>query len=431
LIVGIIVGAGIYRSSPTVAQAMGSATGSVVIWLVGGILALAGALSYAELATCYPQEGGDYVYLRRAFGKAVGFLFGWSQLVIVRPADIAIMAFVFAEYAQAIYPIGPQTNNLGPRIYAVAAVVILTSINILGVRQGKWTQNILTVAKVLGLAAVVIVGLLAPRPGPVQALAGPATPAISLALIFVLFTFGGWNEMAYVAAEVRDPAKNIVKAMVIGTALVTGLYVLVNIAFLNALGFGGLAGSSAVAVETVRKVLPSMAAKVVAALICISALGAVNGLIFTGARISYALGQGHKAFGPLGLWHQRLGTPLTALALQGLLSIAIALASGSFFQAILYTAPVVWLFFLGTGMSLFVLRFRQPLGPRPYKVFGYPFTPAVFCLCCGFMLVSCIRYALANRPAAMIVLAGVLVVGMLVYNLTENRLGSSRRGNPG
>jgi len=421
LIVGIIVGAGIYRSSPMVAQAMGSTLGTIAIWIVGGILAMAGALCYAELASSLPEEGGDYVYLSQAFGRPIGFLFGWSQLAIVRPADIAIMAFVFAEYAQAICPIAPSSHvrDLGLRIYAVSAILVLTAINILGVRQGKWTQNLLTVAKVLGLAAVVVIGLAASRSDIQAGPADPARPAIPLALIFVLFTFGGWNEMAYVAAEVKDPDRNIVRALVLGTVLVTGLYVLVNLAFLNSLGLSGLAGSNAVAVDTVGKVLPGIAAKAVAALICISALGAVNGLVFTGARITYALGQGHRAFGLLGRWHQALGTPVVALAVQGGISLAIAVAAGSFFRAILYTAPVVWLFFLGTGLSLFVLRKRFPQRARPYNVVAYPVTPLVFCLCCGFMLYNCILYAAANMPMALAVLGGVMVAGLVVYVVTE------------
>lgn len=417
LIVGIIVGAGIYRASPAVAQAAGGTAMLLGVWLIGGLLALSGAICYAELASSYPQEGGDYVYLCRAFGRPVGFLFGWSQLVIVRPADIAIMAFVFAEYAQAIWPIAAG-KDLGLKIYASLTIVVLTCINIIGVRQGKWAQNILTSAKILGLAAVVVLGLLAPRASTGQ-VASDSGAAIPLALIFVLFTFGGWNEMAYVAAEVRDPDRNIVRALVLGTALVTGLYVLVNWAYLNALGFQGLTGSSAVAVDTVSKVIPGLAAKAVAGLICVSALGAVNGLVFTGARITYALGQGHRAFGLLGRWHGGLGTPVMALIVQVALSLIIALAAGSFSQTILYTAPVVWLFFLGTGLALFVLRIREPFRPRPYKVMAYPIIPIVFCGCCLFMLYSCIRYALANMPVAVMILIGVLVLGVITYYLTE------------
>ena len=422
LIVGIIVGAGIYETSPLVASSVGSAGAVWAIWLVGGLLALAGALCYAELATTYPDEGGDYVYLRRAYGPWAGFLFGWSQLVIVRPADIALMAFVFARYAQSFHTLGSQ----GLRIYATLAIVVLTLVNILGVRQGKWTQNLLTVAKIIGLVSVVVIGLLAPISSQAAQPGKVTLPGVELALILVLFTFGGWNEMAYVAAEVRDPSRNIVRALVIGTASVTALYLLINGAFLHALGFAGLAGSSAVAVDTVAKVLPGLAGRVVAVLICISALGAVNGLTFSGARISYALGQGHAAFGRFGRWHGRLGTPAWALAFQGIVSVAIALAAGSFYDTILYTAPIFWLFFLATSISVFVLRSREPDRPRSYRVSGFPWTTLLFCGSCAFMLYSCIGYAWHQKPMALAVLGGALVAGGLTFVLTERPGGSNQ-----
>jgi APA family basic amino acid/polyamine antiporter len=424
IIVGIIIGAGIYETSPTVAACMGGWLGILGIWLVGGLLALAGALCYAELATTYPRQGGDYVYLSRAYGSWAGYLFGWSQLAIIRPGDIALLAYVFARYAQTLYA---PFDNVRP-FYAAAAIVVLTTINVLGVREGKWTQNILTVLKALGLLAIVGVGLLAPGRPP-----APAEPAaftmggLELALILVLFTFGGWNEMAYVAAEVKRPQRNIVRALVFGTVAVTVLYLLVNAAFLHALGSAKMADSQAVAVDTLATVFPGMASRAISVLICISALGAVNGLVFTGARISYAMGGEHSAFRALGRWHPRFGTPVWALVAQGCLSLAIVLVAGSFIDTILYTAPVVWVFFLATGVSVFVLRRREPDTERPYKVVGYPMTPIVFCACCVFMLYSSVSYALKNKPVGLVVLSCVLLAGALVYWVTDLRNPQLRR----
>ncbi len=416
IIVGIIIGAGIYETAPTVAQCLGSAAGVFGIWLLGGFLALAGALCYAELATAIPQEGGDYVYLTRAYGPWVGFLFGWSQLAVVRPGDIALMAFIFARYAQKLYPLAGYSQPF----YAGAAVVVLTAINILGVKTGKWTQNILTLAKVIGMLAIIIVGFSAPAllPGPEPS--GPMSwGGLDLALILVMFTFGGWNEMAYVAAEIKNPRRNIVRGLVAGTVAVTVLYLLMNGAFLSSLGISQMAASQAVAVDAVARVFPEAAGRTIAVLICISALGAVNGLIFTGARISYALGAGHLAFRPLGTWHQRLGTPVWALATQGILSLAIVLLAGSFLDTIIYTAPVVWLFFLGTALSVFVLRRQEPELVRPYRASGYPLPPVIFSLCCLFMLFSSVSYALAKVPWGLALLSGVLLIGALIYRLTE------------
>lgn len=416
IIIGIIIGAGIYEITPIVASCLSGWEGIMSIWLAGGLLALTGALCYAELATAYPHQGGDYVYQTRAYGSWAGYLFGWSQLVIIRPGDIALMAFVFARYARTLYA---PFDNILP-VYAAVAVVVLTSINILGVKQGKWTQNLLTVIKSIGLLAIIAVGLFAPIQFLIPAETSDVTMGgLKLALILVLFTFGGWNEMAYVAGEVKQPKRNIVRALVIGTVLVTVLYMLANGAFLHALGQEGMASSKAIATDTVAKVLPDMATRVISILICISALGAVNGLIFTGARISYAMGSEHRSFRALGSWNTRFGTPVWALIVQGCLSLVIVIFAGSFIDTILYTAPVVWVFFLATGLSVFVLRRKDPLIPRPYKVSGFPVPTIIFCAFCIFMLYNSVTYAMAVKPVGLITVVCVLLAGVVVYWFTE------------
>ncbi|MHC4075472.1 MAG: APC family permease, partial [Planctomycetota bacterium] len=254
IIVGIIVGAGIYETAPTIAACMGSSISMLGIWLVGGLLALTGALCYAELATTYPHEGGDYVYLSRAYRNWTGYLFGWSQLSIIRPGDIALMAFIFSRYARQIFQF--THSDL---IYTASVIVVLTLINIVGVKQSKWTQNFLTVIKTLGLLAIVVAGMLAPGVSPSVKPGVFTMGGLKLALILVLFTYGGWNEMAYVAAEVKRPQRNIVRALAIGTIAVTALYVLINGAFLHALGYVKMAASEAVAVETIATVFPETA----------------------------------------------------------------------------------------------------------------------------------------------------------------------------
>ena len=257
IIVGIIIAAGIYRSSPDIARQAPSVAWLMGLWLFGGLLSLIGALCYAELATAYPKEGGDYVYLTRALGRRVGFLFAWCQLWIVRPGSIGAMAYVFAEYANQIWPQVTYRDLIGPihLAYAGGAIVVLTVVNLLGVREGKWTQNVLTTAKVLGLAAIVAVGFT--HTAPSTAAIAPAKPLdfglseFGLAMIFVLFTYGGWNEMAYVAAEVKEPRKNILRALLVGTLAVTAIYVVVNLAFIHALGLEGTRNAS-VAADVLR-----------------------------------------------------------------------------------------------------------------------------------------------------------------------------------
>lgn len=415
LIVGIIIGAGIYQMAPDIAKGTGGVWGVLGIWVLGGALSLCGALSYAELATAYPEEGGDYVYLSRAYGSWAGFLFGWAQLAIVRPGDIAVMAFAFATYARAIYdPFGGGTQS--QVIYAVAATAVLTLINVVGVRQGKWTQNLLTTIKALGLLLIVGAAFTAkPAPAPLES--GGTLP-FSLALIFVLFTYGGWNEMAYVAGEVRNPRKNIVRALFLGTAAVTLLYLMVNAAFLHTLGYEGLKASKAVATDTVATVWPQTAGVLISALICLSALGAVNGLVFTGARISYAVGQDHRLFGYLGRWHPRLGTPAVALIVQGLIAVILIVALGSFIDAILYTAATVYTFYLASTIAVIVLRFKDPHRERPYRVLAYPVTPLVFAGVCGFLIYSAVTY----KPMIALSACGLLALGWPLW-----RIGRSRR----
>jgi len=221
--------------------------------------------------------------------------------------------------------------------------------------------------------------------------------------------------MAYVAAEVKKPKLNIVRALVVGMVVVTVLYLLINCAFFRTLGFAGMTGSDAVAVDALGKAFPDTAGRLVSILICISALGSVNGLVFTGARITYAMGKHHPAFRAVGTWNGRLGTPVWALVLQGCLSLAIIVLARSFIDTILYSAPLVWLFFLATTMCVFVLRRKDRDTPRPYKVTGYPVTTIVFCACCVFMLYSSVAYALANKPSGLLVLAGIIATGAAVY----------------
>jgi amino acid transporter len=410
LIVGIIVGAGIYQMAPDVAKGVESAWGLLGIWVLGGLLSLCGALCYAELATAYPEQGGDYVYLNRAYGDWAGFLFGWVQLVVVRPGDIAVMAFAFATYADALArQLAGGDPPVGTTVWAVAAVVVLTAINVIGVRQGAWAQNLLTVAKTVGLLLVVAVAFAG---GTAATAGGPAEHIpFGLALIFVLFTYGGWNEMAYVAAEVRDPDRNIGRALVLGTLAVTALYLLANGAFLAALGHGGMAASSAVATDTVAAVFPGAAALLVGALICVSALGAVNGLVFTGARISYALGRDHRLFARLGRWHPRLRTPVAALTVQGAIAIGLIGSLGSFVGAVLYTAAAVYGFYLASSLAVIVLRRKDPDRPRAFRVPGYPVTPLVFAATCAALIWSAIDY----RPALSLATGVLLLLGLPVW----------------
>lgn len=456
IIVGVIIGSGIYETSPKIAAAASgiaqklqqswpwlsnlaaqqswviSDAGFIIgVWLLGGLLSLIGALCYAELANAYPKSGGDYVYISRAFGREMGFLFAWAQLWVVRPASIGMYAYVFARYANQIFPLPEQVNPF--LIYAAGAILVLTLINMVGVMMGKWTQNVLTVIKVVGLVAIVAVGLLAsPSQAPPEK---PVDPwcNLGLAMILVFYTYGGWNEMAYVAAEVRNPRKNILRALVLGTMAVASIYALVNLAFLRALGVVGFRSSQAVATEVLNLVTP-WAGKLISILICISTLGAINGMIFTGARIYYAMGTDHRMYRWLGSWDPKRGTPIISLLAQGVVTLAMVVAFGwqageKGFDALLaFSAPIFWFFFLLVGLSLFALRaigtVQREAGLASqadlYRVPMYPIVPVVFCLSCLFMLYSSISYAITQLSAYALWALGIMLLGLVLAWLGQS-----------
>lgn len=408
--VGIVVGAGIFKAPALVAGASGDATTMLLAWLAGGAISIVGALCYAELASAYPGPGGDYRYLARAFGQRLAFLYAWARLAIIQTGSIALLAYVFGDYVASVLPLG----SYGSTLWAAAAVIGLTAINWLGVRSGTRTQNWLTLAEVLGLVAVIVAGLvLAPAAPPAAATAGDGS-ALGLVLVFVLLTYGGWNETVYVSAELKDAPRTMWRVLVISLGLVTLLYVLVNMAYLRGLGMVGMAGSEAVAADLMRRVGGEAGAALIAGIVAIAALTSANATVFTGARTSYALGRDVPALGWLGRWDGRRETPGNALLVQGgaalLLVLAGALARDGFRLAVEYTAPVFWLFFLLVGIALFVLRAREPDIARPFRVPLYPVLPALFCLTNAWLLWS----SLAYTGWGALVGVGVLAAGGLM-----------------
>jgi len=305
IIVGIIVGAGIFETSAPIAALISSPLLLLGVWLAGGLFSLAGAWSYIPLARKYPQHGGEYVYLNEVFGSFFGFLFAWGRFVIIQPGSIAAMLLVFGRYLTDITHSGAE----GQRFivyYAVFGASLLTALNVISIKTGKWTNNALTIAKVIGLCTIFAAGILGFFVLDAQPESSPVSSSnFGLALILVLFTYGGWNEIVYVAEEVKDPRRNIGKALVLGTLTVTVLYILATLAFLSLLGHAQMAQSSALASEAVGKVLGSGAPFFISALISISTLGAAHALLFTGSRVPYALGKDYRLLSFLASWNSR------------------------------------------------------------------------------------------------------------------------------
>jgi amino acid transporter len=413
--IGIVVGAGIFRTPSLVAANAGSESAVLLIWLVGGAVTLIGALCYAELATAYPHPGGDYHYLTRAYGKPLAFLYAWSRITVVQTGSVALLAFVFGDYASQLFSLGEHSAS----IYAVLIVVGLTGLNVAGVRQGSRTQNWLTSVEVLSLLLVIIAGLaLTVAPNAPAAAAQPAGgqapgAALGLALVFVLLTYGGWNEAVYVSAEVKGSRRNVARALLLSIGVITGLYMLVNWAYLRGLGLEGLAGSEAAAADLMRRAAGEGGARFVSLLVAVSALTSANATIITGARTNYALGRDFRLFDFLGRWHESANTPTIALVLV----FAGSQAREGFATMVEYSAPVFWLFFFLAGLSLIILRIREPEVERPFRVPLYPLTPLLFCAACFYMLQSSLAYTGAGALAGVL----VLLTGVPVLLLARQR----------
>jgi APA family basic amino acid/polyamine antiporter len=412
IIVGIIIGSGIYRSTPFIAQNVSGPWWLMFAWTFGGLIALVGALCYAELTTTYPAEGGDYVFLSKAYGRRMGFLFTWTEFWIVRPGNVGAVAYVFAEYARELVPLGSDFD-LG--IYAGGAIVLVTGLNVLGVRVGKWTQNVLTALKVLGLVVIFVVAfLLVSPPDAEQSVPREGPTDFRLAIVLVLFAYGGWKDMCYVAAEVRHPEKNLLRGLVFGTAAVMAIYLLINLAFIRGLGFQGFRDSKAVAADLLEIPWGETGSRAISLLICVSCLGAMNGMIFTGARIYYAMGTEHRLYAWLGEWNEWLGTPIRSLLLQGgvtlVLVSAFAADPASFERLVVLTGPFFWAFMVLVGVALFILRSTDPTAKRTYHVLFYPFTPLLFCATSAYMTYSSFTYLLSKSQTDAFL--GLCVVGL-------------------
>ncbi len=385
----------------------------LLAWVVGGALSIVGALCYAELASSYPQAGGDYNYLRRAYGPKPAFLYAWSRLTVIQTGSIVLLSYVVGDYMRQIVDIGPWSSA----IYAATTVAFLTLCNWLGIRQGTRLQNALTTVEVLGLVLVVAAGLFfVPDAVPLAfAEEGSDGSALGLVLVFVLLTYGGWNEAVYMTAEMRDAKRWMPRILTLSLIVIAALYVLVNLAYLRVLGIDGMASSDAVAADMMRVAFGERGAAAMSVIVVVAALTSANATMITGARSVYAVGLDFPALSFIGRWDERNGSPRMAMLVQGALSLLlVAVAAGTFdgFRvAVEYTAPVFWLFFLLVGISLFVLRRRDPSVDRPFRVPLYPALPLLFCATSAYMLYSSLAYTGAGALAGVAVLfAGSLLL---------------------
>ena len=462
IIVGIVIGAGIYRAPPTVAGTTGDVGWLMVAWLLGGLISFAGALCYAELATRYPHAGGDYHFLTRAFGRRTSFLYAWARATVINPGAIALLAFVFGDYMASAMPAGPATAT-----WAIAIVVLLTVVNVVGLRASARTQNLLTLLEVFGLVAVAFAGFMLPGPAAVATSAALATsttastastavatstavamfsstPSLGLfglAMVFVLLTYGGWNEGAYISAELQGGRRAIVTSLIASIAIVTVVYVIVNAALVHGLGLKGLEASRTPAADVVAAALGPIAAKLLALLVAVAALTSINATMIVGARSNYALGGDWTSLRWLSRWDAERGVPLAGHLVQSAIALALVIFGAyqhdGFEAMVEFTAPVYWAFLFLVGIALFVLRSRNESagdvtsraaapafasldGDAPFRVPLYPLTPIVFCAACGYLFYSSVSYA-ASRGAVHVSLIAMAIGFIALIGIEAHR----------
>ena len=413
LVIGCIVGVGIFRTASSIAAHLASPSLILVVWVIGGIVSMCGALCYAELAAMFPASGGDYVYLTKIYGRFAGFAFGWTKLFIERTGTIAILGFVFAEYARRIVAFGPSWLPW----LASGGILLLTAVNVVGVRWGTYTQNFFTALKSLALAVLIAAGAAAVvthRAAAVDWNLRPLTantlPSLGIALVFVLWTYGGWTEAAYVADEVKNPTRSVPRAIIQGLALTTLLYLLVNLSYLLCIPIEQLPKSPLVASQVMQQTLGGAGAVFIAGMIACSAFGALNGYILTSGRILYAMGKDHGLLRKAGTVHPRFHTPARALWINAAIAILLVFTK-TLDQIMTYSTVVISVFYVMAVVGVMLLRRRLPDHPRPYRTWGYPLAPLLFVIAMtGFIINTCLK-----EPREAIFGFGLLLLAIPLY----------------
>ncbi|MBC7897082.1 MAG: amino acid permease [Cytophagaceae bacterium] len=422
LVVGGIIGSGIFFTPAEVARALPNGTWIMGVWALGGFLAFAGALTYAELGAMLPDAGGPYVYIRQAFGQLPAFLYGWMALMSIASGAIAAVAMGFAGYLGRFVDLGLMGGQL---TVAAGTIVLLTITNVLGLKPGLVLQNVLTTAKIVALAVLVVGGLVAwaGMTGP-PAVPNAPLPRESLlagcaaAFVAVLFTIGGWQQMNMVAGEIRDPQRNIPRALFVGVAVVVVIYLGANAVYLHVLGRDGLAASDAVAADVMQRMVGPIGATFITAAAMLSILGFVNVAILSNSRLPYALAVDGAFLQVAGRVHPRYGTPFVAILMLGAWSLVLLLGSrGSIGDLLSGVVFADWIFFGLGAASVFVLRRKRPDLERPYRVLGYPLLPGLFVFAAAVGVAS----AFIAAPVMSLVGCVLLLVGIGVFFATRTR----------
>jgi APA family basic amino acid/polyamine antiporter len=416
LVVGTIIGSGIFLVPSEIARAVHTPGWMLAVWVIGGILTMLGALSLAELGAALPEAGGIYTFITRGFGRLWGFLCGWMLFTVATSGSIATLGAAFPIYLGAFVPLTPVTSKLA----SIAAIVLLTWINIIGVKNGARVGNVLTALKVGGLVVMVAVIFLLPGPAPDAASAVPPLPsgpvpvaAIGVALVAVLWAYEGWHDISFAAGEIHEPQKNFPRGVILGVAIVITLYLLANLAYLRVLTAAEIAATDRVALAAMTRITGEWGGKLLTAAILCSILGAMNALILAGPRAYYQMAKDGLFIERVSRVHPRWRTPVEALLFQGLWSAFLVLFIGGFSQLFTYVIFGGWIFYALAVLSVIALRRKEPGLPRPFRVPGYPLVPILFAAT-AFAIVA---NTLVATPRESILGLAFIALGIPVYFL--------------
>jgi basic amino acid/polyamine antiporter, APA family len=417
--IGTIIGSGIFLVPTTIALYMYSTSLTILVWLVAGILTLFGALSMAELGAAMPHAGGQYVYLKKAYGPFWGFLYGWSSFWVINSASIAAIAVAFATYLGHFYPITP----LQIKLIAIAAITAFTLLNIYRLRIGVWTQNIITFLKIGALLLIIFLAFFLPggeivnfQPLLPDRNLSSIVPLFGLALVAALWSYDGWIEVTYIGGEVKNPGRTIPLSLVLSTLIIIAIYILVNIVFIFLLSLPVIAQSQMVASDAISVVLGSAGTTLVVLIILVSTLGGVHVNVLTSPRIYYAMARDKLFFQSLAEIHPKHGTPARSLVVSGIWS-SLLVFSGTFHQIITYVVFVSWIFYAMSCAGVIILRHKQPELKRPYQTWGYPAVPVIFILLSGFLVLNTILSSLLNT----LIGASLILTGLPAYLYWKNK----------
>ena len=422
MVVGGIIGSGIFFTPAEVARALPDGGWILAVWAIGGLVALAGALAYAELGAMMPDAGGAYVYIREAFGPLAAFLCGWMTLLLISTGALAAVAMGFSGYVERYVDLAPVGGRLG---MAALTILVLGVTNYLGVKPGAAVQNALTVAKVVALGALIVAGfMLWASVGVPPAVADAPAPRDSLfagfaaAFVAVLFTIGGWQQLNMVAGEIRRPEWTIPRALTLGIAIVIVIYLGANAVYVHVLGRDGLAASAAVAADTAVRLVGPVGGTLITIGAMLSILGFVNVVLMGNSRIPFAMARDGAFLAAAGRIHPRFGTPHVAIGIMVVWSLVLLFGTrggiGSLLSGVVFAD---WIFFGLGGASVFVLRRKRPDDVRPYRSLGYPVLPALFVLAAAVGVVS----AYVAAPKTSLFGTGLLLAGVLVFFVARRR----------